>query len=379
MSEIKHRILIATFTALVYSLPASAHHGFGLFEMNKDVEYSGTLTRMELVNPHSYMYIDTVDAGGKSLSVRCEMRAATLIKRSGWSVDMFVIGSHVDVQGHPHRTDPHSCYVETFTLGDKPAINRNDQFTNVSSADASERPSQLPSGEPNISGDWAVELGVLTVPPGGGTGEIVPKSLRGAFAAGDISIEEIRALNPRPAPPVYTPVGQAAAKAFRNRSPEDNPRLACKATSIIFDWTFDWPVNRISQTTVDGKKVIDIDYGLYSLSRRIHMDMAEHPKNIKPSNAGHSIGHWEGNTLIVDTIGFESGVLVPPTRNSDQLHIVERFIYDPNKPSIRREYTVEDPVYLAAPYTGADTVFISETPYEKQTCKELTYEYADGK
>ena len=373
-----HRYPIAILAALSLSAPAWAHHGFGQFEMNKVVEYSGTLTGMELVNPHSYMLFDTVDADGKPLSMRCEMRAATLIKRSGWSVEMFVSGSHVEVQGHPHRNDPHSCYLETFTLGEAQSISRNDQFSSATPAVSHERPLRLPTGEPNISGDWAVEQAVLTVPPSGGVGELVPKSMRETFAAGEITLEEIRALNPRPSPPVYTETGQSAADAFRMWSPEDNPRLACKPTSIIFDWTFDWPVNRITQTTVNGNKVIDIDYGLYSFARRIHMDMVNHPNNIKPSNAGHSIGRWEGNTLIVDTIGIDPGVLVPPTRNSDKLHIIERFTLNEEKFTLKREYTVEDPVYLATPYTGSDTVLISETPFERHPCKELTYEFAPG-
>lgn len=373
------RYPIAILAALSLSAPAWAHHGFGRFEMNKVVEYSGTLTGMELVNPHSYMLFDTVDAEGKPLSMRCEMRAATLIKRSGWSVEMFVPGSHVEVSGHPHRNDPHSCYLETFTLGEAQSISRNDQFASAAPADAPERPLRLPTGEPNISGDWAVEQAVLTVPPSGGVGELVPRSMRTAFAAGEITIEEIRARNPRPAPPVYTEAGQAAADAFRMWSLEDNPRLSCKPTSIIFDWTFDWPVNRITQKTVGVNKVIDIDYGLYSFPRRIHMDMESHPDAIEPGFAGHSIGRWEGNTLIVDTIGIEPGVLVPPTRNSDKLHIIERFTLDGEKFTLKREYTVEDPVYLAAPYTGSDTVLIAETPFERHPCKELTYEFAPGK
>jgi hypothetical protein len=372
------RSALAAAAALVFAGTAQAHHGFGRFDMDKIVSYSGTLTRLELVNPHSYLYFDTIGPDGKTLSMRCEMRAATLIKRSGWNIDLFKPGRHIEVQGHAHRDDPHSCYLETVTLGGAATIDRNDQFSSGAPVDTSDRPAELPSGNPNISGDWAVEQYVLTVPPGGGNGELVPKSLRGAYASGKITIDEIRARNPRPARPVYTEAGEAAAKAFRMWSPEDNPRLACKPTSIIFDWTFDWPVNRITQhTTEDGEQVIDIDYGLYSHSRRIHMGMDRHPADVEPSNAGHSIGHWEGNTLVVDTVGFEPGVLVPPTRNSDRLHIVERYTVDTDNWSIKREYTAEDPVYLAEPYTGSDVVYLSATPYEHQQCEELTYEFED--
>lgn len=369
---------LAAAIMLGFAAPALAHHGFGRFEMDKVVDYSGTLTRFELVNPHSYIYFDTVGADGKPLSMRCEMRAATLIKRSGWNISLFVPGKTIEVHGHPHRDDPHSCYLESITFGGT-EIDRNQQFTTSTPVDTSHRPKQTPSGDPNISGDWAVEENVLTVPPSGGHGALVPKSLVQAYATGKITLEEIRARHPRPARPVYTAAGEAAAKAFRMWSPQDNPRLACKPTSILFDWTFDWPVNRITQKTTDqGEKVIDIDYGLYSFTRRIHMGMKSHPADLKPSNAGHSIGHWEGNTLVVDTVGFAPGVLTPPTRNSDKLHIVERYTLDTDNWSIKREYTAEDPVYLAAPYKGSDTVLVSDTPFERHPCEELTYEFQKG-
>ena len=364
----------------VLSVPAVglAHHGFGRFEMNRDVEYSGTLISIDLVNPHSYMNLEVVGADGEPLEMRCEMRAAMLLKRSGWSEEMFVPGLSVELTGHPHRDDPGSCYIETFTLGDGPTIDRNDQFSDENAVDNSNRPYRLANGEVNLSDHWAVEQAVLTIPPEGGNGALVPRSFRDAYAAGEITLEEIRARNPRPSPPVYTAEGQAAADAFEMWSVDDNPRLSCQPTSVIFDWTFDWPINRIVQKTeADGARVIDIDYGLYSFNRRIYVGMEAHPENLEPSYAGHSIGRWEGDTLVVDTIGFAAGVLVPPTRNSEQLHVVERFTLNPETRELLREYTVTDPVYLAQPYTGQDIVLVSQTPFEVHPCEELTFEFTE--
>ena len=370
------RIAVAAAIAATSANAAWAHHGFGLFQMDTDVEISGTLTSIDLVNPHSYMNLDVERPDGTTLEMRCEMRAAMLIKRMGWSEDMFVPGLPVVVQGHPHRDDPGSCYIETFTLGDGPTIDRNQQFSSDTPLNTENRPLRLASGEINLSGDWAVEQAVLTVPPGGGNGALVPKRFIAAYAAGEITLEEIRAQNFPPARAVYTETGRASADAFRMWSPEDNPRLSCQPTSIIFDWTFDWPINRIVQTVgSDGNQIIEIEYGLYSFSRRIHVGMDSHPSDLEPSNTGHSIGRWEGDTLVVDTAGFAAGVLVPPTRNSEQLHIVERFTIEPETMSLRRDYSVEDPVYLAEPYVGADRVLISDTPFERHPCEELTYEF----
>jgi hypothetical protein len=380
--SVSHKIVRSTIFAVALgslAAPALAHHSFGMFDMRVAKHWSGTLTEMHFINPHSYMEIDAVDESGKKSHIRCEMRAASLLRRSGWSPDMFKVGSHIEVDGHPHRTDPTACYTENFKLGNAPAMNRNDQFE-TKALDTSKRPLRLADGQPNISGDWAVEQLVLTVPPGGGNGSMIPKSLSPQFATGRITLQQVQATQPPRPKVVYTPQGQKAADSFDGRSPKDNPWFDCKPTSFIRDWTADWPINRFEQTTLaHGEKVIDITYGLYNFERRIHVGMARHPDGLKPSYAGHSIGNWYGDTLEVDTVGFAAGVLSPPTRSSEQMHIVERFTFDPQKFSLRRDYSVTDPVYLAAPYESYDIMYLSEVPFQKQPCKDMTPEFQQKK
>jgi hypothetical protein len=103
------------------------------------------------------------------------------------------------------------------------------------------------------------------------------------------------------------------------------------------------------------------------------MGQKDHAANIKPSRAGHSIGHWEGDTLVVDTVGFLPGFLSTPVRNSDKLHVVERFSLDPGKMALTRNYIAEDPVYLKGKYTGSDTIFVADAPYNPGKCRELNF------
>ena len=364
--------LAAAAIALGASSAALAHHGFGRFDLTQEVTFSGTLTRVDFVNPHTYMYFDTTDASGAPLSVKCELRAATLLRRSGWDADMFEVGADVALRGFAHREDPSSCYVEDLQIGDV-SLSRNDQLSDGGPAETG-RALRTPWGAPNLDGDWAVELGVLTVPPEGGSGAIVPKSVSAQYASGELTLEEIRAAqdNLRPTA-VFSEAGQAAADAFVMWAPEDNPRLQCKPTSILFDWTFDWPVNRITQS----EDQIVIDYGIIATKRTIHLGMDDHPADLEPSNAGHSIGWWDGGTLVVDTIGFEPGVLSPPIRSSGLLHVIERFTLAPDGMSIKRAYTAIDPVTLAAPYVGSDTVLVADVPWEPVPCEELTPEFSD--
>ncbi len=351
---------------------AHAHHGFGRFDRTKPVEIEGTITSIDFVNPHSYLNLDVIDPSGKVVAMSCEMRAATLLRRSGWSKEMFVTGSRAKISGWGHRDDDAACYIEDITIGDAPTRNRNDQFT-TQAVDTSNRPARRPSGEPNITGDWAQEQYVIAGPPRGG-GNLVPKSLIAKVESGELAMRDVPPSGWGPRPVTFTARGKAEADAFQTWSTADNPRLRCRPTSIIFDWVFDGAVNRITQ---EQDRIV-INYGLYSFERVIHMNMTQHPPNITPSYAGHSIGRWEGDVLVVDTIGFEPGVLAAPVKHSDQLHIVERYSLDPTKWVLTREYVAEDPVYFTDQYKGSDQVLVADVPYEAHPCNELAPEFASG-
>ena len=56
---------------------AFAHHGGGTFDGSKEIVLTGKLTRLDLVNPHSWIYFDVTDKDGKRSAHRCEMRRST--------------------------------------------------------------------------------------------------------------------------------------------------------------------------------------------------------------------------------------------------------------------------------------------------------------
>jgi hypothetical protein len=114
-----------------------------------------------------------------------------------------------------------------------------------------------------------------------------------------------------------------------------------------------------------------LEYGQFGFTRTIHMDRDTHPASIAPSRAGHSIGRWEGDVLVVDTIGFAPGVLSPPVMHGAELHVVERFSLDPAASTLTREYVADDPVHFTGRYEGGDSLQVADVPYAPDPCKEL--------
>jgi hypothetical protein len=100
----------------------------------------------------------------------------------------------------------------------------------------------------------------------------------------------------------------------------------------------------------DDQVIIHFDNSGDHVIRTVHMN-TEHPANVEPSLHGHSIGWWEGDTLVIDTIGYEPNAsgLGGNVPSSDQKHTVERLTLTEDRLRLRYQITVEDPVYLEQP------------------------------
>jgi len=375
-----HRALILV-ALLLSARVAYAHHGAGTFELNKSIKLSGKLTRIDLINPHSWLYFESTDKSGKISRYRCEMRSVHVLRRSGWSKDLFPIGQQINIEASPDRLDPNSCYLQTILFENGSRMDRYGQYVKASGgvqevrgplkAPNTKREPRRPTGEPNIHGDWAPEQVVMVDPRGVGGG-LVPLSQinqpRGERAGGGGGARGARGQATGPRTYGGTELTEAGEKAAASFARDDNPRFRCETTSIVFDWNFDGPVNRITQ----NKDTIVLQYGQLGLKRTIYMDLKTHPPNAKPSRAGHSIGRWEGDVLVVDTTAFLPGVLNAPVRNSDKLHVVERFSLDPTTMALTRRYEADDTVYLKGKYTGSDTIYPADAPYSPERCQDLT-------
>lgn len=91
------------------------------------------------------------------------------------------------------------------------------------------------------------------------------------------------------------------------------------------------------------QRILIMDQGGPHTFRTIYMDGRPHPKSLTPAYYGHSIGHWESDTLVVDTIGFNEGFWLDRTGlpSTEQLHLIERFTRLDSK-SMKYEARIED-------------------------------------
>ena len=350
------------FACAFITSEAFAHHGSnGQFDHNIKIEVTGTITEAKMVNPHSWVYFDVVGEDGDIQDWRCEMRGVHWTLRAGWTEDMFAPGTQITMTGSQARREDYGCYMDSITFADGFTLGREQEIGSI--PDVAVEETELAPGTPVLHGRWHAP------PPRGHVpGPIEAATLEASWPS-DIPKPEGNASF------VQTDLGREAGSAFTR---EDNPRFHCEISNFFHDWWFNQNVNDINQT--DDKIVLT--YGFMGMVRTIHMDMDEHPDNILPSREGHSIGWWEGDTLMVETIGYEPGFLAAgrggSVLHSDQMRSLERFDLSEDGEFLIMTYTVEDPLYLAEPYTAQLTQFKTLQPTSEYNCVELTEERAEG-
>ena len=103
-------------------------------------------------------------------------------------------------------------------------------------------------------------------------------------------------------------------------------------------------------TIVMTPTYIEMGWAWLGAARRIFIDGRPHPAHLHPGFMGHSIGHWEGDTLVVDTIGMIAGVFDQSgAPHSDQVHLIERLRLV-EKDLLENRMTIEDPVAFSEPW-----------------------------
>jgi hypothetical protein len=104
----------------------------------------------------------------------------------------------------------------------------------------------------------------------------------------------------------------------------------------------------------EQKRVLMVFEGATHIWREIYMDGRPHPQgdDLNPTYLGHSVGHWDGDALVVDVVGFNEQTWLDyyGHPHTDQLHIVERFSR-PTKRTLHYEAVVEDPGAYTKPFT----------------------------
>jgi hypothetical protein len=154
------------------------------------------------------------------------------------------------------------------------------------------------------------------------------------------------ALKPEYAKPYET---RRAAEAAANSRGEPLPNASSSCVPYGVPSMMSVAVYPIE--VIQTAKQITIVAEAFSEVRRVYMDKKQLPiDEVPPGYYGRSVGRWEGDTLIIDTVGIKPSVQYQRMPHSDQMHIVERMRLV-SSDILHDQITIEDPVVLEKPYT----------------------------
>jgi hypothetical protein len=118
---LKHPLLrvLAVSGLLAVSVSASAHHAFSAeFDASKPVEVKGVVTKFELVNPHSWLYVDVTNADGTVTNWGFEYGAPFNLKEKGITKKTLAAGTEIKINGYRAKNGQNFGYAVSSTLAD---------------------------------------------------------------------------------------------------------------------------------------------------------------------------------------------------------------------------------------------------------------------
>jgi hypothetical protein len=303
VSRAAPRIAIALLGSLLAGA-ASAHHSPAAFDQTKEIRIEGKLTKYAYNNPHTYLTVQTVGPDGAPVSQEVEAGPISTMQPLGLTRDALTVGEHVVVRANPSRLG-----AGRTVLG-LDVTRADGKVFPLFIQSASVRPASTPLAA-SIAGTW------------------LPTA------------RDFRALNLAIPTWPLTDEGRRALTAARqgNSTPQSECVPAGAPQLMVYP---------VALTVTLDPKTVTFDIDWLEARRVVHLDATAHPVNLEPSLQGHSIGHWESDTLVVDTVGFAPhtegiGFGMP---SSERKHIVERFKLDADRRHLDYEITIDDPKYL---------------------------------
>ena len=139
----RRHVWFLSLAALLEAAPVAAHHSFSaIFDSAKHVTVTGTVNRVEWMNPHARFYVDSKDEAGKIVNWDFELASPNGLMRRGWNRNSMKIGDTVTVTGHRAKNNPAVGNASSVVLADGKKLFAGSSIENEPPASGSAAPSQ---------------------------------------------------------------------------------------------------------------------------------------------------------------------------------------------------------------------------------------------
>jgi hypothetical protein len=317
---------------------AAAHHGSSPYDNSVTRTVIGTVTNFQFTNPHVLIYVDVEEENGEVVNWSGELTSPNRLARAAggasgnvkWSRDILVPGDVIELSGNPARNGAPSLRLRRVIDANGIAIvgEPNGAVAVTPAARlASEAVVASDGGSGNLSGVWmradaepyANYAFSEELPPMTDWAQERYQAAKPTFGENGVTVADTN-------DPVYQCLPPGTPRIYFHPRPFE-----------------------IIQTP--GRVLISYEY--QQLLRAIYTDGRPHRSDLAPSWMGDSTGHWEGETLVVESVNFNENTWIDRrgVPHSDQLRVEERLSLNADGQLIV-DVLVEDPVAFTEPWTG---------------------------
>jgi len=322
------RLLIVAVSGLVLAAPVvTAHHSGALFfDRSQRVEIAGVVSEMRWRNPHVSFKVSVTNDDGQQEEWTVESNAVNLLERQGVSPDTVAVGDDVRFWGPPARRGEKSMRAYNVLLPDGNEV------------------VLIPRNPPERR--WVDNELVASVP------ELATRDVSESIAQADgiyrvWSRGRIKTLNPE------LPLTAAALASKDDYDPfTDDPALQCIPTGMPAVMDVSLPIEFRKQ----GDDIV-LRLEQWDTLRTIHMDGdLSAAASLPATREGYSVGHWEGDTLVVETTNIKTNYFDDKgTPISGAVHVVERWTVNEDQSGLHWQATTTDPNTFTEPVLQEQT------------------------
>jgi hypothetical protein len=339
------RIACFAVPAALCALPAVAHHSNSAYQVDEIITLEGTVVEWQWINPHTWLVM-SVEDGGEQVEWLVEGRAPGILGRAGWSPEVLQPGESVTVHASPSKDGSLVGIIARVTKSDGTILGNRPETAAAIDAEIARRAAESRiGGRPNFSGVY------------------YPFNPN-APAQGP----QQRTDGPLPPPTRSSPTSDGS----QGRSPN--------APKLTPDYLAQWDIIAASRTAGSYEydnianclppgmpAMMGMAYGMEVMQtedkitffsehqdalRRVYLDGREPSEAVlnDPTYAGYSTGHWEDDTLVVETVAMTTKSYIDGSSpHSDQMTVSERIrLIEPGV--LEDRITVYDPVALEEPW-----------------------------
>jgi hypothetical protein len=358
------RSLLACVAAVAMSIaPLVAQRTFSAtYDEARQIKLEGPVTRIDWVNPRAFLFVDVKDAGGTVTNWAVEFGNPLELERDGWKRSTLHVGDTIVVDGVPARGLTRQAFGRSITL----ARTGKRVFTASTArrAGASGPAPRWPNGHvrlgaaPGRKGHWANPSTTVLVE----NGAKIPMSADGLLT----NLADADRVAP------FQPWAKAIYLYRQRTLLKDDPATRCLPSGGPRQFQTANGLQFVEQPRL-GRILVMLGGGDRNW-RMIFTDgrPAGQAAEVVPAYYGTSVGRWEGDTLVVDTVGFNERFWMAAggLPHTEALHLTERFTR-PDLNTLKYDVTIDDARTYTKPWSSGWTLqWIADRELDEYFCEE---------